>query len=130
MLARGVTDAYLGSALAPVEKEVAPKGVPLFDGTLSRRATAGSPSALAAYAGEYYSEEVDARYRVAVTNSALSFRTGTSDPTLAWRLSSDTFEWNGYYTVEFVRNGPRVTGFDVTNDRMRRVRFVRMPGRR
>ena len=130
LLARGVTDAYLGSALAPVEKEVAPKGGPLFDGTLSRRATAGSSSALAAYAGEYYSEEVDARYRVVVTNSALSFRTGTSDPTLAWRLSSDTFEWNGYYTVEFVRNGPRVTGFDVTNDRMRRVRFVRMPGRR
>jgi len=130
LLARGVADAYLGSSLAPVETKVAPKGVPLFDSTLSRRPTAVSSAALAAYAGEYYSEEVDAHYRVAVRNSALSFRTGTSDPTLAWRESPDTFDWNEYYTVQFTRSGPRVTGFEVTNDRMRRVKFVRVPARR
>ena len=130
LLARGVADAYLGGALAPVETKVAPKAVPLFDAMLSRRTTVVSSSALAAYAGEYYSEEVDARYRVAVSNSALSFRTGTSDPTLAWPLLSDTFDWNGYYTVQFIRSGPRVTGFEVTNGRMRRVMFVRVPARR
>jgi CubicO group peptidase (beta-lactamase class C family) len=127
-LARGVADAYLGGALTPAQTDDAPKRVPLFDAP-SRQAATVSSSALAAYAGEYYSEEVDARYRVAVRNSALSFRTGTSDPTLAWPLSADTFDWNGYYTVQFVRRGPRVTGFEVTNARMRRVTFVRVPAR-
>jgi CubicO group peptidase (beta-lactamase class C family) len=129
-LARGVADVYLGATLAPVEAAAARKRVPLFDTVSPRRGADPSSSALAAYAGEYYSEEVDARYHVAVRNSALSFRTGTADPTLAWPVSPDTFDWNDYYTVRFIRSGSRVTGFEVSNGRMRRVAFTRVPGRR
>jgi hypothetical protein len=60
----------------------------------------------------------------------LSFRTGTSDPTHARPLFLNTFDWDGDYTVEFIRSGAQVTGFEVTNDRMQRVKFVRVPVRR
>ena len=131
LLARGIADAYLGDALAPVETTGTRRAVSAAAAvTPSPHATTVPVSPLPDYAGDYYSEEVDARYQVAVRNSALSFRTGTSDPTLAWRVRSDTFEWNDYYSVEFIRSGRRVTGFEVTNDRMRRVRFVRVPDRR
>ncbi len=95
-----------------------------------RQPTVVSSSALALYAGEYYSEEVDARYRVTASDSVLSFRTGTSDPTLARPLFLNTFDWDGDYTVQFIRSGAQVTGFEVTNDQMRRVKFVRVPVRR
>ena len=94
-----------------------------------RQPPAVSSSALAAYAGEYYSEEVDARYQVAASSSALSFRTGTSSPTPARPLFLDTFDWDGDYTVRFIRTTGQVTGFEVTNERIRRVKFVRVPVR-
>ncbi len=94
-----------------------------------RQPTVVSSTALAAYAGEYYSEEVDARYRVAASNSALSFRTGTSNPTPARPLFLDMFDWDGDYTVQFVRATGEVIGFEVTNERMRRVKFARVPAR-
>lgn len=94
-----------------------------------REPSAVSSSVLAAYAGEYYSEEVDARYRVAANDSMLSFHTGTSNPTSARPLFLDTFDWNGAYTVQFIRTTGQVTGFEVTNGRMRRVKFVRVPAR-
>ncbi|MDB4869185.1 MAG: aminopeptidase [Gemmatimonadales bacterium] len=92
-----------------------------------RQPTGASSSALAEYAGEYYSEEVDARYRVTASDSALLFRTGTSDPTRARPLFLNTFDWDGDYTVQFIRSGAQVTGFEVTNNQMRRVKFVRVP---
>jgi CubicO group peptidase (beta-lactamase class C family) len=95
-----------------------------------RRPTVLGGSALAVYAGEYYSEEVDARYRVAASDSVLSFRTGTSDPTHARPLFLNTFDWDGDYTVQFIRSGDQVTGFDVTNEQMRGVKFVRVPIRK
>jgi CubicO group peptidase (beta-lactamase class C family) len=89
-----------------------------------------SSTALAAYAGEYYSEEVDAHYRVTAGDSTISFRTGTSNPTTARPLFLDTFDWNdGGYTVQFVRAAGEVSGFEVSNGRMRRVAFVRVPPR-
>jgi CubicO group peptidase (beta-lactamase class C family) len=88
-----------------------------------------SATALAAFAGEYYSEEVDARYRVIATASGLSMRTGTSNPIEARPLFQDAFDWDGN-TLQFIRTGSDVTGFEVTSSRMRRVRFERVSPRK
>ena len=88
-----------------------------------------SSSALAAYAGEYFSEEVNAYYRVAARDSGLSLVTGTSEPFGARALFADTFQGGGYI-IQFIRSGSQVTGFEVTNGRMRRVKFSRVPARR
>jgi CubicO group peptidase (beta-lactamase class C family) len=88
-----------------------------------------SAPVLAAYVGEYYSEEVDARYRVTASDSGLSLRTGTSDPREARPLFLDGFDWGGD-TLQFIRTGTQVTGFEVTSSRMRRVRFEKVPPRR
>ena len=84
-----------------------------------------TPSLLAAYAGEYVSAELGgAVYRVAANDTTLSLRTGTSDPLTARLVFADTFLASGY-TVQFTRTNGRITGFDVTNGRMRRVKFAR-----
>jgi CubicO group peptidase (beta-lactamase class C family) len=90
-----------------------------------REATALSPKALAAFAGSYASEELGGTiYRVTATDSTLAFRTGTSDPVVTRPVFADTFVGQGY-TIQFVRSHGAVTGFEVTNGRMRRVGFQR-----
>jgi CubicO group peptidase (beta-lactamase class C family) len=85
-----------------------------------------SPASLAAYAGEYFSEEVNASYRVVVRDSGLSLATGTNEGFAARPLFADAFQGGGYF-IQFRRVGSEVTGFEVTNGRMRRVTFSRMP---
>jgi hypothetical protein len=86
------------------------------------------PSELTAYAGDYYSEELDARYRVTSSDSSISLRTGTSAPFVARPIYPDGFLGGGY-TIQFFRSGTGITGFDVTDGRMRHVRFARTPDR-
>jgi len=64
---------------------------------------------------------------VSATDSTLLFRTATSQPVTARMLFADTFV-GGNYTIQFARRGSQITGFDVTNQRMRHVAFVRIPG--
>ena len=88
-----------------------------------------SPTAplLAPYAGDYVSAELGGTtYRVTATDSVLTLRTGTAEPFTARLVFADTFLGAGY-TVQFTRAAGRVTGFDVTNSRMRHVRFTRKP---
>jgi len=87
-----------------------------------------SRSTLAPYAGEYFSDEVNARYVVSVaTDSTIALRTGTSSPMVARPVFLDGFLGGGY-TIEFTRKNGQVSGFEVTNGRMRRVRFDRVAG--
>ena len=199
-LARGVADAFLGSALAPVDPAVTAQGVALASDRLQRRAdvyvqpntlqivrlvvrdgklgvdgpnapaltamsenrfalpgTAGdivfgdgehagferrapgqrpvtfewrqpvsyTTSQLAPYVGDFVSAELGgAIYRVTASDSGLTLRTGTSDGLTARPMFADTFLADGY-TVQFTRAAGRVTGFEVTNPRMRRVKFAR-----
>jgi CubicO group peptidase (beta-lactamase class C family) len=82
---------------------------------------------LAPYAGEYVSAELaGAVYRVAVKDSTLTMRTGTSEPLTMRPVFADTFLAAGY-TVQFSRAGSRITGFDVSNSRIRHVKFVKKP---
>ena len=81
-----------------------------------------SPAALAAYAGEYFSEDLNATYRVVARDSAIVLVTGTNEPMLARPVFADAFQAGGNF-IQFTRRGSRVTGFEVTNGRMRRVAF-------
>jgi hypothetical protein len=92
-----------------------------------RQPVAPTAAVLAPYAGEYVSAELaGAVYRVAVSDTALTFRTGTSDPLTASLMFADTFVGDGN-TIQFTRTAGRVTGFEVSDSRVRRVKFVRKP---
>jgi CubicO group peptidase (beta-lactamase class C family) len=75
------------------------------------------------YAGEYYSEEIGATYRVAATDSSITLQTGTQEPFNARPIFTDTF--GGRYLIQFTRTGNRITGFEVSSGRVRRVKFVK-----
>jgi hypothetical protein len=82
---------------------------------------------LAPYVGEYVSAELGgAVYRVTASDTTLALRTGTEEPFTIRPMFADTFVGEGY-TVQFIRARGRVAGFEVTNGRMRRVRFSRRP---
>ena len=84
-----------------------------------------SAALLAPYAGEYVSAELGgAIYRVAATDSTITLRTGTEAPLVGRMVFADTF-LVGNNTVEFKRTGNRVTGFEITSGRVRRVKFAR-----
>jgi hypothetical protein len=89
---------------------------------------APSLTLLSQYAGVYSSAELAGSvFRVAASDSTITLQTGTSTPMVA-RLAFSTFLTgaNGY-TILFTRAGGRVTGFEVTNGRTRRVRFTEEP---
>jgi CubicO group peptidase (beta-lactamase class C family) len=78
---------------------------------------------LSAFAGEYYSVELDATYRIAATDTSISLRTGTSEPFTLRPVFTDAFL--GRYFVQFTRDRGKVTGFEMTSGRSRRIQFIR-----
>jgi hypothetical protein len=92
-----------------------------------RQAVTPTAAMLRQYDGDYVSDELwNAVYRVSATDSTITLRTGTEDPFTARPMFADTFLGGGY-TIQFTRAAGRVTGFEVTNGRMRRVKFTRKP---
>jgi len=84
-----------------------------------------TPQLMASYVGEYVSDELGgARKTVVASDSTLLLRTGTSSPLTLRLMFADTFVGGGY-TVQFTRVGGQVSGFDVTNGRIRHVKFVK-----
>ena len=77
------------------------------------------------YAGEYFSEELNATYRVVANDTTVMFQTGTSAPIPARPLFEDGFAARNY-NVLFTRTGRRVTGFRITSGRVRDVTFVKV----
>lgn len=84
---------------------------------------------LAAFAGEYFSEELNATYVATFANGTLAFRIGTSNSMPARPLFRDAFLVGGDL-YQFTRSGNRITGYSVSNGRVRRVTFTRVPPRR
>lgn len=84
-----------------------------------------SAAVLAAYAGDYFSEEINARYRVTASDTAIALRTGTSPAMMGRPVFADTFLGSGW-TIQFVRRRGQVTGFEMTDGRVRRVAFERI----
>ena len=83
------------------------------------------PGALAAYAGDYFSAELNSLYHVSVVDSTIVLRTGTSSGITARSAFTDTFV-SGQLTIEFARTGGRVTGFQISHPRARGLRFTRV----
>jgi hypothetical protein len=86
---------------------------------------AGGAAALASYAGDYVSTELDSRYHVSVVDSTIVLRTGTSSGITARPVFTDTFV-SGQITIEFTRTRGRVTGFRISHPRARDLGFARV----
>src|SRR5262249_36061983 len=93
---------------------------------LERRPTvAATPQLLATYNGEYVSEELGgAVYTITASDSTLSLKTGTSNPITARFVFADGFNTGGY-TIQFTRARDQITGFEISNGRVRHVKFVK-----
>lgn len=85
-------------------------------------------AALAAFAGEYVSEELDVRYRVVVGDSGLVVKARRLDSVPLTPSSTDAFTTNFGTVLEFTRSAARVTGFTLTDGRARGMSFVRVRG--
>jgi CubicO group peptidase (beta-lactamase class C family) len=87
---------------------------------------APAPDALAAYAGLYYSEELDVTRRVEVQKGKLAFHFWPAAPVAATPTFADGFQAPGGWHATFVRDsGGRIAGVVLSNGRCRRVKFVR-----
>ena len=93
--------------------------------TLVRKPVATpSRAELDRYAGKYYSEELDATYTVAATDTTLELRTRMGGPRTVRAVYKDVFV--GDFLLEFARDGRGgISGLSMSSGRVRRVRFVR-----
>lgn len=94
-----------------------------------RRQAVPAPTAatLSQYVGEYVSDELaGAVYRITASDSTLIFRIGNSSPLNARMVFADVFGgWAGN-RIQFLRSPTgRVSGYELTTLRTRRVKFVR-----
>ena len=122
-LAEQVAEVYIGSKMGPKQ--------PRLGASRRRDVTqAATPSLgateLAAYAGDYYSEEVDATYRVAVVDGGLVFSARHIPTQKLTPVDADTFRAPGGLTLHFERSGAgQPSAFTVEAGRVRNIRFVR-----
>jgi CubicO group peptidase (beta-lactamase class C family) len=85
-----------------------------------------SATQIAAYAGRFRSEELDATYDFSVEQGALMLRIGDSPPKQLLAVTSDEFEANELGTVLFHRDRQgRVDGVKVFSQNVRGIEFVK-----
>ena len=83
------------------------------------------PGVLAAYAGDYFSRDLNSVFHVTASDSTLLLRAGTSNGLTARPVFEDTFV-SGQITIQFMRRGHSVTGFEISHPRARRLSFTRI----
>ncbi|HUF28321.1 MAG TPA: serine hydrolase domain-containing protein [Gemmatimonadaceae bacterium] len=91
-----------------------------------RNVPAPSPQALAAFAGTYYSEELDATYRVTAADSTILLQTRTAMPRSLYPAFDDAFMAGGMLVLFSRAEDGRITGFRLSQGRVRGIMFVRM----
>ncbi|HUF25952.1 MAG TPA: serine hydrolase domain-containing protein [Gemmatimonadaceae bacterium] len=133
--AERIADVWLGNALAPlVARSASPAAAgSAADSASGARAVPGNAAdrrsltadALAAYLGDYRSDEVKATWTVAARGDTLVLRHRTLGDRVLHRTGSDRFAAGGM-TVEFARSGPNITGMTIRQDRVRALAFVRV----
>ena len=79
---------------------------------------------LTAYAGTFVSPDLHAEYLVAVRDSTLELRVGTSEALVARPAFVDTFT-SGQLVIQFMRSRGQVVGFQLTHPRARGLVFTR-----
>ncbi len=126
-LAERVADVYLADLLEPVEeREVRGGRRPESE---AAEAPEYSAAELAAFAGTYYSEELDADYRIFLEEGELRVKRGRGDPVPVRPTGTDEFEVEGA-SVTFERDDHgRPSGFVVDAGRVRGIRFLRLDRR-
>jgi hypothetical protein len=121
-LARRVAQVYLGDKMHVVS--MAGPVAALQPRTQSAPSWSPSAAELAAFAGSYYSEEIDAKYVVRLDAGRLVLQHPRSEPETLAPSAPDTFAI-GRRTFRFTREGGRPTVMLVDAGRIRNVRFVR-----
>src|SRR5690348_6800553 len=121
-LAEQVAEVYLGTKMGPKpERQLADRRS--RDVALEAQL---SPAELAIYAGDYYSDEVDASYHVAVENGALVLSARHVAAQKLVSTAPDLFRAGNGLTLRFERSGSeRPTAFTIEAGRVRNIRFVR-----
>jgi hypothetical protein len=127
-LAHGVADEFLADELKPNAPDPVP--LPQVRGPRAalERDESYKPAAtdLAPFAGTYRSEEAEAAFVVAIEDDGLVVKS-RPDRTIRLRpRARDTFDAaGGVGTIVFRRDGGRVTGLSVVQDRVWDLRFHR-----
>lgn len=131
--APGLPNEWRFSAPAAGAPATAPRELRIWDSwptpRLFTRLTAPvpTPAALAKYAGQYRSDEVDVTYVVGVENGRLSVRWGHDSTFTLTAAGGDHFV-DGAYTVTFTRGASGdVDGLTISTRRVRRLRADRLP---
>jgi hypothetical protein len=122
-LAEQVADVYLGAKMGtkPERQVAARRGQ--RDVALAAEL---SPAELAVYTGDYYSDEVDATYHVAVENGALVLSARHVPSQKLSSTAPDVFRAENGVTLRFVRVGAdKPSAFTIEAGRVRNIRFVR-----
>src|SRR5262249_3992082 len=107
------------------EKELG--GSPVSSAPVSRPRPKTDPSqlsdvALATYAGAYRSTELDATFKLSVQNGSLMLRMNWTRSLKLDPSARDEFQASGIL-LAFRRNSEHITGFDLSEGRVRNVRF-------
>ena len=120
-LAEAVAEVYLGDKMGPKPPRAAAQRPPSASGV-----PAGASADYANLAGDYYSEEVDATYRVTYRDGRLSYSGHHIPMQVLVPIGPDTFR-AGELTVRFERSAPgaAATGFTIGAGRALGFRFQR-----
>jgi len=121
-LAEQVAEVYLGSKMGPKpERQLANRR--------SREVALAAQlnsAELAVYAGDYYSDEVDATYHLSIENGALVLSARHVEAQKLASTGPDQFRTGNGLTLRFERSGSeRPTAFTIEAGRVRNIRFVR-----
>ncbi|MBX6366005.1 MAG: beta-lactamase family protein [Gemmatimonadetes bacterium] len=114
-LARKVAEVYLGPKMGPAPP-AARRERPTRESAVA--AAPVGAAELAAFAGDYYSPELDATYRVAVDGGQLTLKRPITAATPLEPAGPDTFR-AGALTLHFVRAGGAASAFTVEHVGMR-----------
>lgn len=112
-------EALKGTMQAKHEK----KGETYFSGSRVQELHLGEP-ALASYAGQFRSTELDTIYGLSLEKGALTLRNRDNPPQKLTPIAKDEFDADNFGTLVFERNsGGRVSGFRVYTDGARGIAF-------
>jgi CubicO group peptidase (beta-lactamase class C family) len=91
-------------------------------------AASPTPAELADYAGTYYSEELDVKYDVWVSDGKLRLRHRPEPAVVLGPAYADAFDLGEGRVIRFTRDqAGKVDGLEIFAGRVRHLRFVRLP---
>jgi CubicO group peptidase (beta-lactamase class C family)/Zn-dependent protease with chaperone function len=123
-MAERIADIYLADRLGPPATGAA-AGNGTGAGTPGSATIVVPAARLALYAGRFYSDELDATYRISVQGDSLRVRAGQGLDVVIHATGPDAFQ-DDELRLRFRRRGGRVTGFELDAGRVRGLAFLRV----